>query len=199
MKEIYIYKIKVEMSGNKFKLDNFFNKVYTEIMARTIDNLGIEISNRYAEDQSTLDEKLIKESRQMPFAIGIDSTSPSFSQEFTLLFGLELRGARIALFLPPLGYFAQRRRLFTNQLMPILGSEEKIEAQELRIKGIPSSGEDEEESKQGKQDQEETLIPIFADTVKKEKRILLNLLSLIHKYDQDLIDINSRRSQYHKG
>lgn len=199
MSGIYIQKIKVEMSGNKFKLDNFFNKVYTEIMARTIDNLGIEISNRYAEDQSTIDEKLIRESRQMPFSVGIDSTSPSFSQEFALLFGLELRGARIALFQAPLGYFAQRRRLFTNQLMPILGSEEKIEAQEVRIKGIPSSGEDEDESKKGKEEQEETLVPIFADTVKKEKRILLNLLSLIHKYDQDLIDINSRRSQYHKG
>lgn len=195
------------MRGNKFKLDKFFSNVYTETMARTIDNLGIEISNRYAEDQSTLDEKLIKESRQMPFAIGIDSTSPSFSQEFTLLFGLELRGARIALFQAPLGYFAQRRRLFTRQLMPILGSEEKIEAQELRIKGIAAGeDEDEEESKQPGQEQGEakeeapqTPIPIFADTVKREKRILLNLLSLIHKYDQDLIDINSRRSQYHKG
>lgn len=198
MRHIYIKKIKVEMGGNKFKLDKFFSNVYTELMARTIDNLGIEISNRYAEDQSTLDEKLIKESRQMPFAIGIDSTSPSFSQEFTLLFGLELRGTQIALFQPPLGYFAQRRRLFTNQLMPTLGSEEKIEAQEQRIKGIPA-GSDEEESKQGKQDQEEAPIPIFADTVKREQRILLNLLTLIHKYDQDLIDINSRRSQYHKG
>lgn len=157
-------------------------------MARTIDNLGLEISNRYAEDRSAVDETLIKESRLMPFPIEVESTKPSFAPELTALFELQLRGSRIALIQAPLGYYSQRRRLFTQQLIPILGSEEKKEAQISRIKGI-SEAEEENPNPE----------TIFPDTLKKEGKILLNLLSIIHKYDQDLIDINSRRTQYHKG
>lgn len=167
-------------------------------MARTIDNYGIEISNRYAEDQALLDEKLIKESRQMPFQIGIETTQPSFSPEFALLFELQLRGARIALFQAPFGYHSQRRGLFTQQLIPVLGSLEKKEAQKNRVRNVPPKTE-EPAPQPTSEEPVEIPEPLFTDTVQREKRILLKLLSEIEKYDQVLIDINSRRTQYHKG
>ena len=159
-----------------------------KVMARTIDNLGLEISNRYAEDREYYDEKIISEARLIPSQTQISSTHPSFASEFDILFELQRSGARWANFFPPPLYYAMRSRIFAEQLIPIMGSPDRQDAQLEKLEAL---GE-EEKKKRNHQ-------PIEAEEVEKERKILLKLLENIHNFDLILIDINSRRSQYQKG
>lgn len=156
-------------------------------MARTIDNLGLDISTRYATDREGFDEALVKESRSIPSQTRIATTLPSYASEFELLFDLGKRGIRWALFKPPAQYYASRRRLFAEQLIPDLGTPDLQETQIERLEAIG----DEEKKKQKNPEKEAE--------VDEEKKILLKLLNNIHSFDQILIEINSRRSQYQKG
>ena len=58
---------------------------------RTIDNLGLDVSTRYAEDQKRLDQQFIKESKAVSAQTQIDVTSPSYGSEFDLLFEITKR------------------------------------------------------------------------------------------------------------
>lgn len=156
-------------------------------MARTIDDLGVDISTRYATDREGFDETFIKEARTIPAQTRIATTTPSYSSEFELLFDLGKRGSRWALFKAPSQYFSYRRRLFAEQLIPEMGTPELQETQIERIEAVG----DEEKKKQPTAEEEEE--------VEKEKAILLKLLNNIHNFDQILIEINSRRAQYQKG
>lgn len=157
-------------------------------MARTIDNLGVETSTRYAEDRQGFDESFIKEARLIPEHTKIATSPPSFKSEFDALFELGKRGAVWAAFRPPANYYAYRRRLFSEQLIPILGSPD---LQETKLERIEAVGE-EEKKKHHDVEKEE-------NEIEKEKRILKKLLTNLHLFDQILIDINSRRAQYQKG
>ena len=156
-------------------------------MARTIDNLGVEISTRYAEDQELFDEALIKEARMIPSQTKVAVTLPTSPSEFETLFDLGKGRISWAGFLAPPNYYAYRRRLFSEQIIPQLGHPDMQEAQLARIEAIT-----EEEKKK------ETP-PHMEEEVEKEKKILSKLLEIVHIFDQLLIDINSRRSQYQKG
>jgi len=85
---------------------------------RTIDNLGVEVSTRYAEDKQILDETLIKEAGVIPTQTQIDVTTPFISSELEALLHLQPTGVTWASFFPPARYFEQRKRLFTWQLIP---------------------------------------------------------------------------------
>ena len=147
-------------------------------MARTIDNLGVDISSRYAEDQASLDETFLADARIIPQQTKVSVTAPSFASEFAILFELGKRGAQWASFYAPPRYYAYRRRLFAEQLIPDLGSPEMQESQMQRIESYL-----EEENTE----------------IHTEKGKLLKLLKSLHAFDQLLIDINSRRAQYQKG
>ena len=53
--------------------------------SRTIDNLGVDVSTRYAEDQKILDTSLIKEARTIPIQTEIDVTIPFHPSEMDAL------------------------------------------------------------------------------------------------------------------
>lgn len=166
-------------------------------MARTIDNLGMDISTRYAQDKLITDESIIKDSRTLPVTTQIDVTSPSYKSEFELLFQLGQRYATWADFFPPSGFYEQRGRLFSQQLIPSLGGPDKSESQSERIAAfgrVVRKKEEGEEEKEREPNWEEEL-----KNEEKEKKILLKLLANLRELDQYLIDINSRRSQYQKG
>lgn len=165
------------------------------VMARTIDNLGIETYTKYAQDQAQLDEKIITESRFIPYEAEMDVTLPSFASEFDLLLETNRRNSPWADFFAPPYYFEQKKRLFRFQIIPSLGSDEKKESQFDRIKRKVKEDEERHqahppESWEEEKDQEDE---------KKEKEILLRLLSKVNSLEKDLIDINSRRNQYQKG
>ncbi len=168
---------------------------------RTIDNLGVEVSTRYAEDKRTLDETLIKEARAIPVQTEIEVTTPFFPSEVDALLHFQSTGLTWASFVPPVRYFEQRKRLFTYQLIPSMGSEDKKESQTLRILAKLRSMEEEriEKEKEEKDKRHQYEEERVLEEEEKEKKILTSLLDIIALFDKLIIEINSRRSQYQKG
>jgi len=169
---------------------------------RTIDNLGVEVSTRYAQDQKQLDQKLIKESRGISTQTEIDVTMPSFSSELEALLQLQARTLPWADFYAPDKYNEQKKRLFTFQAVPSLGTEDKKESQAqkilAKIKALAEKREKEKDKeREGKQRKWEMDREIEEE--EKEKDILIALFHLVATLDKYIIDINSRRGQYQKG
>ena len=100
---------------------------------RTIDNLGVEVSTRYAEDQQWHDEKIIKDSRTIRSQAGIDVSIPSFESEVDTLLHTEPTQHVWAKFFAPGHFLEQKGRIFSFLLVPSIGSEEKKEAQMQKI------------------------------------------------------------------
>lgn len=168
---------------------------------RTIDNLGVEVSTRYAEDQKILDESLIKEAPHIPSQTQIEVTTPYLTPELEIILQLQPSNIPWALFVAPAKYFEQRKMLFTYQLMPSMGSEDKKESQAVKILAkLKSQAEKREEKPKEEKDkrkryEEEREI----EEEEREKNVLTSLLNTIALFDKIIIEINSRRSQYQKG
>lgn len=156
-------------------------------MAKTIDDLGLDISTRYASDRQGYDESLIKEAPKIPSQTRITTTQPSYPSEFQLLFDLGMRGTWWAKAAAPLDYYANRRRLFAQQLIPEMGTPD---LQETQIERLEAQAEEEKKRSPSEKNTQE---------IDREKEILLKLLNNLHNFDQILIEINSRRAQYQKG
>jgi len=164
---------------------------------RTIDNLGIDVSTQYAAARKELEktEAILKEGKAVRGKTEIDVTIPYFESEFEKIYQTQKRNIPIAELSPPPRYAEQQRRVFTHQVLPSLGTDEKLDAQVQRIQGtvrIPESGPTAEkmswEAERELQEQQ------------KEQKVLVGLfINTIRPLDKDVIDINSRRGQYHKG
>jgi len=170
-------------------------------MARTIDNLGVDSSTRYAEDQQRLDPNFVKELRRPPVQPQVDVTEAFYSSELDALLETHELALPWATFQAPKGYFEQTKGLFAVQLMSILGSDEKLEAEmeriEANIRNLMVNRKKKEDEKEGdvmkwEAGQEE-------EDEEKEKESLLSLLQCITLLDRLLSDINGRRNQYQKG
>jgi hypothetical protein len=168
---------------------------------RTIDNLGVDASTRYAEDKQTLDETWVKEARTIHMQTEIEVSTPFFPGEIEALLHAQPANITWASFVAPAYYFEQRKRLFTFQLIPSMGSEDKKESQalkilaKLRLMAEKRTQEDEEGKDKRQQYEEERTL----EEEEKEKKILTSLLNTIALFDKLIIEINSRRSQYQKG
>lgn len=170
---------------------------------RTIDNLGIEASTRYAEDLRELDQKLLVEARGIQEQTEIEVTHPFFLTELETL--LEPQKQQTwATFTPPKGYFEQKKRFFMFQLIPSLGSEEKHETQTQKIVSLKTfskkkRGDQQQNDKQQEKDPESDHSDPEREYHEKEKKILLSVLQTIMHLDKEIQEINARRGQYHKG
>ena len=164
---------------------------------RTIDNLGIDASSRYASDQKEIDLKILKEARGIPKQAEVDVTSPSYASEFDLLFDTAKKNTPWARFSRPQNYNDQRKRLFTYQIIPSLGPQEKTENQEKKIlaqlkeKANKQNDERKDKNTQDRSDWE--------DEQEKEQKILAQLLKNLLILDKCMSDIIARRMQYQKG
>jgi hypothetical protein len=167
--------------------------------SRTIDNLGVEVSTRYAEDQQALDQTLIKEARTIPVQTQIEVTTPFFPSEVDALLHFQPTNLPWASFFPPLQYFEQKKRLFTFQLIPSMGSEDKKESQILKILAKLRSMAEGRIEKEGKNERQQYEQEKALEEEEKEKKILTSLLNTIALFDKLIIEINARRSQYQKG
>ena len=164
---------------------------------RTIDNLGVDVSTRYAQDQQLLDEKILQEAKKIPVQTEIDVTIPSFSSAFDQLFETSKRNLPWADFFPPEGYHEQKKRLFTFQLIPSLGSQDKREEQARRILAkIEETSLQREKSPDSKANWRASK---EATEQKREEKTLSSLLHSILGLDKDMADVLSKRSQYQKG
>ena len=148
---------------------------------KTVSNLPVDVSIRWAEDQNLLAETkpYITESAGISQHAQKDVSMPAIFSEIDALIGVLRIHPTWALFYLPPGYNEQKRRLFTFKIAPFIGTDEYQEMQIQRIEATPEEGEQDER--------------------KKEKAVLLKLLKLIHLLNRDLIEILSRCRQYQKG
>jgi hypothetical protein len=154
--------------------------------SRTIDNLGVETSSRYARDQAALDTKLIEESRFVPLKTEVSVLTPYLPTEFDEYLAPN-KLTIWAAFSPPPDYLALAKPLFSFQLAPSLGGYEKQEADLDKLEALGDALQ--KQHKEGQQEMRE----------EKERKVLLQLLKTIGKLDRALSLINAKRNQYQKG
>ena len=162
------------------------------VKPRTIDNLGVDSSIRYAKDQEALDTKLIQDSRFIPLKTEVSVLKPYVPTELEQY----LAPGRVTIwasFSPPPEYMLQGRSLFTYQLIPSLGGYEKQEADSDKLEALESALDKPRKERRGGDGQKEH------DEEEKERQILLALLKCIQSLDRTLTLINSRRNQYQRG
>lgn len=170
--------------------------------SRTIDNLGYDASQRYAEDQQLLydNEQIHKDSRILSGRTQIDVISPSYGSEVDVLFNADKKNTSWAQFAAPSGYTEQRKKFFLHEILPSLSLHEKTETYTQKIlaqmrKKTPIQDESDDQEKkralwQDAKDEEEN---------EKEKSTLIGLLNCILNLDKCMLYVNSKRTQYQKG
>lgn len=168
---------------------------------KTIDNLGLDTSVRWAKDQQYLDPSLMKESSLVSRQTTIDVTSPAFSSQFDTLFQINQRFIPWALLGAPEGYNLQNMRLFTFQAIPSVGGEEfllvqmqkirdRVDAQKKARAKRRKAGQGSEYAWEDEREEEEEL---------RQSKTLIALLEYLQILDKLMTEINARRSQYQKG
>lgn len=161
------------------------------VKPRTIDNLGIETSSRYARDKELQDTKLIEDSRFIPTKTEVSVLKPYVSlelQEYLLPTSLTLWAS----FEPPPAALFSGRPLFSHTLIPSLGGAEKQEEDMDKLEALEDTLSKPFKDGRG-QDQREQ------QEEEKERKILMELMKTIRKLDRTLEMINSRRNQYQRG
>lgn len=149
---------------------------------KTVSNLPLDVSIRWAEDQKILEESkpIIRDSTMASNAAQTEVILPANPSEIEVLFGLSKLHPAWATFQKPPGFFFLRRRIFRSQLVPFLGSEEQQDSMMTRIQGTKGDDHDHDEWDE-------------------EKKRLIKLLQLMQLLNKDLIDITTRCKQYQKG
>lgn len=161
------------------------------VKPRTIDNLGIESSRRYAKDKEQLSgAQLIADSKFIPRKTEVSVLKPYYPSELKEYLSPTSQTLWAA-FEPPPQYMTLSSSLFSHQLIPSLGDSDKQEADTDKLEALEDtlSKSFKEGNKGGQEQQEE----------EKERKVLLHLLKTIGKFDRTLQMINSRRNQYQRG
>lgn len=149
---------------------------------KTVSNLPLDVSIRWAKDQEFLTETkpIIQDAMGISQHAQAEVNLPTAQSQIDILLGLFQRNPTWAQFQIPKGFVGQRRRLFTSQLATFLGSDEQQDTLIARIQG--ASGEEGDK-----------------DAWENEKNFMLQLMMLMNTLNKDLIDIVSRCKQYQKG
>ncbi|HSX38848.1 MAG TPA: DUF5399 family protein [Chlamydiales bacterium] len=159
---------------------------------KTIDNLGPEAYNRYAKDQTFLDERLIKEAQYIPQKAERSVTTPYTPSEFDQMFSIS-KSVSWAHFAPPPNYAGYGNALFSYQLVPSLGNYEKLESNSDMIESLEAILHNtDQERDEKKRDQEQ-------ESDEKEREILASFFQCLGKLNKALTMINALRNRYHKG
>jgi len=108
-------------------------------MAETIDNLPLGNNNRWAQDQEALaSAPAIKEDRFVVGPARADVTEPAYLSQISAFTGQDQVNVRWALIEPPAIYGA-KTNLFTEDLIPRMGNNEKLEILKDRLKSLPKT------------------------------------------------------------
>lgn len=182
--------------------NNYYAKE-VDMVARTIDNLGYDASERYAKDQKILDgqERIIQDSKVIFNKTSIEVNKPVFQLETDLAFQGSLKNSTWAEFSPPLGYETQKR-FFTHELFPSFLNQERIEELKKKLRNI--TDQESNNSETGEQDDPSSKKENWQkikkiEQTEKEKQFLINLLDCILHLDNCIIYVHAKRAQYHKG
>lgn len=164
------------------------------IKPRTIDDLGVETSVRYAHDKA-IDLRLIDESKWLPKNLEISVTEPYVPSDFDQMFASD-RINQWASFVAPPNYGTQTRTLFSYQLVPSLGTYEKQESDMEKLAALKDV------LNKQRQPKKQSGQPFFEEDDEKEeeeRQTLLTLFKCIEVLDKSLAFINAKRNQYQRG
>ena len=162
------------------------------IKPRTIDNLGMEASVQYAENQKQYDARMMEESRLIPSKSAVPSVKPYAPSEFDQYFSIG-KGQSWAIFQPPPDFYIYGESIFSHQLIPSLGSQEKQEADAEKLEHIEDYLSKEEKRGKKRESEDEH------DSEERERETLIAMFQCLNKLDKVLVLINSRRNQYQRG
>ncbi len=151
---------------------------------RTIDNLGLDASIRYARDKELYAPISVEEAQFVSRKTEISVAKPYVPSEFEELFS-SAKTVIWALFSPPPESLTSGSNLFSYQLIPSLGSYEKQDDAEERL-------EDALKQRKRQSDKEK-------ERDRREKNLISDLLANIENIDKSIELINSRRNQYQRG
>lgn len=164
--------------------------------SRTIDNLGPEPSIRYAIDSEELDKSLTQDSRAAAVHATVDVTAPYYPSEADAMVGSQLKHYPFSAFKPPLRYNIQKRRIFTHQVLPSLGSDEMLLTHQERLRGLVQKHRDKHDERENKEGWEEDQ---EMEDEEKESEVLLAFFDLLISFDKILLDVFSGRNQFQRG
>ncbi|MCI0382146.1 MAG: DUF5399 domain-containing protein [Chlamydiae bacterium] len=168
----------------------------------TIDNIGIKVHERYAQDQFLLELKYITESHKIPHQSEIVSISALYSSKWEELFQIHIKNIPWAHFIPPPQYKSQRKKFFSYRLSPKINlmQEDEEEADEQADDFL--DGEEIPESRVDlikKMIFSQTNDLLSATLLEKNKTSLCCLLDSINFLCELLREVDSRKLQYQKG
>jgi len=166
---------------------------------KSIDNLGIDSSIKYAENQSEL--VTTQEMTRVPVKVSSSTqlqTATPIASEFDTIFQTNMRNKGWANFLTPPGYNVVGRSCFSFQMLPSLRSEDTLvnlkqkisdllEKKRIQIKAIKGTNQEKLEA-------ELTYKKTESDAGK-----ISNLLETIHNLDKILTDLNTQKNRYQRG
>lgn len=155
---------------------------------RTIDNLGLDASIRYAKDKELFEAGFIEDSKIVSRKTEIPVSSPYIPSEFDQMF-YSPRHLIWASFPPPPESLISTNALFSYQLVPSLGTYEQQDDAEQMLEDALQRRRDSKKDQSDKEKQQE----------EKEKQLIKDLLACITRIDKTLNLINSRRNQYQRG
>ncbi|MBI3508816.1 MAG: DUF5399 family protein [Chlamydiia bacterium] len=160
------------------------------IKSKTIDDLGIDASKQYAENQRLYDPSLIEESRLVAPRSQIPTVMPYAPSEMDAYFSVG-KGNSWALFTPPPEFVVYGENFFSYQLIPSLGPQEKQDADAEKLQHLEDFL-DKERGKKGQSNDDE-------EEDEEQKERLIAMFQCLQKLDKTLNLINARRNQYQRG
>lgn len=153
------------------------------IKPRTIDNLGREASEAYAQNQALVDPTLLEDSQLIPTKIASSASAPFYTTtDQDPLFG-KPPTVSWALFPPPPDYKTGLTHLFSHKLIPSLGDYEKQDETENTLQTLPSFL---------REPQEDAI-------TEQERQTLVGLYEKLNSMDTLLALINNNRNKFHRG
>lgn len=155
---------------------------------RTIDNLGLDASIRYAKDKELFEARFIEDSKIVSRKTEIPVSSPYVPSEFDQMFS-SAKNLIWAAFSPPPESLMTTNTLFSYQLIPSLGTYEQQDDAEQMLEDALQKHRELDQNQSDKEKQQE----------EREKQLIKDLLVCITKIDKTLSLINSRRNQYQRG
>ena len=162
----------------------------------TIDNLGIKVHERWAQDQSVYDPSLIKDAPYVAMQPEVNGYSLIYSSKLEELFEMQKRNQAWASFVPPHRFQLFNKRYFSYRLFL------NIHWEEEKDKDLEDDSEEQEESSENLLSEVKKLQSFTSQSstlFEKDKTSILNLLESIQWINGMLGQICARKIQYQKG
>lgn len=165
------------------------------VKPRTIDNLGVDASIRYAKDKELFETRFIEESKLVSQKTQISVATPYIPAELDSLFSVG-KPLPWASFSQPPNYSPDF--IFSYQLIPSLGGYEATN-EEIDPKDLIEDALTKKRRKQKKKAKMSADDEKEKEEEEREKKILITLVECIARIDQSINLVNARRNQYQRG